>query len=154
MRRLSVLLGIALLSTACGAGASTSAPPASVPGSASASEPATEVMASGQLVNVDGTASGTVQLVVMGETYEIVLEDFAIDSIEHTNVVLVPNAAVTMSDDIDPTKILDLGPLKATSGMQAYVIPAEMSGSVMTDYRSVIIWDTAMSHVIAAATLG
>lgn len=149
MRHLSVLLGLALIAAACGAGAPTSAPPASVP----PSEPATEVMADGQLVNVDGTASGTVQLVVMGDTYEIVLEDFEIDSIEHTNVVLVPNAAVTMSDDIDPTKLLDLGPLTATSGMQTYIIPAEMSGSVMADYHSVLIWDTAMSHVIAAAAL-
>ena len=154
MRRLSVLLGIALLAAACGSGPGTSATPSSAPSSAPSSEPSTEVMADGQLVNVDGTASGTVQLVVMGDTYEIVLENFEIDSIEHTNVALVSNQAVTMSDDIDPTKLLDLGPLKATSGMQVYIIPAEMSASVMTDYHSVIIWDTAMSHVIAAATLG
>jgi len=58
-----------------------------------------------------------------------------------------------MSDDIDPAALLDLGPLKATSGMQVYPIPAEMAATVMDGYHSVVIWDTAMAHVIAAAAL-
>ena len=147
MRGATYLLIGMLVLAACGGGTtSTSAP-------TSASGPATEIMASGEFVNVDGTASGTAQLVVMGTTYEVVLESFEIDSTAHTNVILVGNASVTMSDDIDQTKILDLGPLQAASGMQTYVIPAEMSGSVMSDYHSVVIWDTEMAHAIAAAAL-
>ncbi len=141
-----LLIGVLVLA-ACGGGTTaTSAPP-------SVTAPATEIMASGEFVNVDGTAAGTAQVVVMGDVYEVVLENFQTDSIDHTNVILVGNEGVTMSDDIDPTRTLDLGPLQAASGMQTYVIPAEMSGSVMDDYHSVVIWDTAMAHAIAAATL-
>ena len=146
MRRISVLLGIALVATACGAAASPTPPPSPTP-------PAMQVMAQGQFTDIDGSATGKAELAVLGEVYEIVLEDFSIDSIEHTNVVLVANDAVTMSDDIDPAALLDLGPLKATSGMQVYPIPADMAATVMDGYHSVVIWDTAMAHVIAAASL-
>jgi hypothetical protein len=37
--------------------------------------------------------------------------------------------------------------------MQVYPIPAEMAATVMDGYHSVVIWDTAMAHVIAAAAL-
>ncbi|MCI0345897.1 MAG: DM13 domain-containing protein [Chloroflexi bacterium] len=147
MRGATCLLIGVLVVAACGGGtAATSAPP-------SATAPATEVMASGEFVEVDGVASGSAKLVVMGELYEVVLESFEIDSIAHTNVILVGNESITMSDDIDQTMILDLGPLQAATGMQTYVIPAEMSGSVMDDYHSVVIWDTEMAHAIAAAPL-
>lgn len=147
MRGATSILVVVLVIAACGTGAASPTP------QASPSAPVTEVMASGQLVAVDGTASGTAKLVVMGEVYEVVLEDFEIASIEHTNLILVPNAAVTMSDDIDPSMILDLGPLQSTSGMQVYPVPAHMAASLMSDYHSVVIWDTAMSHVLAAAAL-
>ncbi len=75
------------------------------------------------------------------------------NSIAHTNVVLVSNAAVTSSSDIDKSKLLDLGPLKSTQGMQSFVIPAAMAGSVMEGYHSVVIWDTEMTHAVAAAAL-
>ena len=147
MRGVTSLLILAFLAVACGGGAASPSP------SPSPSAPAMQVMASGQLKAVDGTASGKVELAVVDGAYEVVLDYFEIGSIEHTNVILVENAAVTMSDDIDPAKILDLGALKATSGMQVYAIPAEMASSVMAGYHSVVIWDTAMSHVIAAAPL-
>jgi hypothetical protein len=147
MRRASRFLVFALVLSACGGGAAqTTAPP-------SPTTPAMQVMAEGQFVDVDGSATGKAELAVVGEVYEVVLEDFSIDSIEHTNVVLVANDSVTMSDDIDPAALLDLGPLKATSGMQVYPIPAEMAATVMDGYHSVVIWDTAMAHVIAAAAL-
>jgi len=146
VRRISVLLGIALVAAACGAAASPTPPP-------SPTAPAIQIMAQGQFVDIDGSATGKAELAVVGAVYEVVLEDFSIDSIEHTNVVLVSNDSVTMSDDIDPAALLDLGPLKATSGMQVYPIPAEMAATVMDGYHSVVIWDTAMAHVIAAAAL-
>ena len=146
MRRISVLLGIALVAAGCGTAASPTPPLSPTP-------PAMQVMAQGQFVDIDGSATGKAELAVVGEVYEVVLEDFSIDSIEHTNVVLVANASVTMSDDIDPAALLDLGPLKATSGMQVYPIPAEMAATVMDGYHSVVIWDTAMAHAIAAAAL-
>jgi hypothetical protein len=113
-----------------------------------------EVMAQGQLRPVDGTATGVAELVVLPDkTYEVVLDGFKIESIAHTNVVLVSNASVTATGDIDKSKLLDLGPLTATEGMQAYVIPAAMAASVMDGYHSVVIWDTEMAHAIAAASL-
>lgn len=113
-----------------------------------------EVMGKGQLQPVDGTATGVAELVVLPDkTYEVVLDGFKIESIAHTNVVLVSNASVNATGDIDKSKLLDLGPLTATEGMQTYIIPAAMAASVMDGYHSVVIWDTEMAHAIAAASL-
>jgi Electron transfer DM13 len=113
-----------------------------------------QIMGKGQFMPVDGTASGIAEIVVQPDgRYEVVLEDFSTTSIAHTNVVLVRNEAVTASKDIDKTMLLDLGPLKATTGMQSFVIPADMAGGVMDGYHSVVIWDTEMAHAVAAASL-
>jgi len=146
MRRTSVLLAIALTAAACGTAATPTPPP-------SPTAAAMQIMAQGEFADIDGVATGKAELAVVGELYEVVLEDFSIDSIEHTSVVLVENATVTSSADVDPTKFLDLGALKATSGMQVYEIPAEMAATVMDGYHSVVIWDTLMEHAIAAAAL-
>jgi hypothetical protein len=71
---------------------------------------------------------------------------------DHINVILVSNADVTKTSDLDPTKIVDLGALKGTTGMQDYAVPAEMSTGAM-GYHTVVLWDTAMKHAIAAAPL-
>jgi hypothetical protein len=113
-----------------------------------------QVMGKGTFHDVDGTASGTAELVVTpsGE-YEVIFESFEIESAEHTNVVLVSNTDVTATGDVDKSKLLDLGPLTGTSGMQEYVIPADMASGVMEGYHTVVIWDTEMAHAIAAAPL-
>lgn len=104
--------------------------------------------------DVDGTATGEAQLVVKPDGgYEVVLESFKIAAIAHTNLVLVSNADVTATADVDKTKLLDLGPLKATEGMQDFPIPADMASTVMEGYHTVVIWDTEMAHAIAAAPL-
>jgi hypothetical protein len=111
-------------------------------------------MGKGTFHDVDGTAAGEAQLVVKPDgSYELVLESFKIDSIAHTNLVLVSNADVNATADIDKAKLLDLGPLKATEGMQDFVIPADMASSVMEGYHTAVIWDTEMAHAIAAASL-
>ena len=174
MPRLPIALGLVsviLLAACSSAGASTaptkapSAPPSAAPStppsaatseapSAAASAGAMQVMAKGDLKPIDGTAKGTVQLVVLPDgTYEVVLENFSIGAIAHTNVVLVSNASVTKTDDLDKTKLLDLGPLKGTEGMQTYAVPAAMAATVMAGYHSVVIWDTQMTHAVAAASL-
>jgi Electron transfer DM13 len=133
---------------ACSSAASTASP------APAASAAAMEVMSMGQLQPIDGTASGVAEIAVLpDQTYEVILDDFSIGSTDHTNVVLVSNETVTSSADIDKSMLLDLGPLKATTGMQTYVIPAEMAASVMDGYHSVVIWDTEMTHAIAAAAL-
>ena len=122
--------------------------------SAAASAGAMQVVAKGDLKPIDGTAKGVVQLVALPDgMYEVVLEGFSIGAIAHTNVVLVSNASVTKTDDIDKTKLLDLGPLKGTEGMQTYAVPAAMAATVMGGYHTVVIWDTQMAHAIAAASL-
>ena len=178
MPRLPIALGLVsviLLAACSSAGASTaptkapSTPPATAPAtppatapsaapseapSAAASAGAMQVMAKGDLKSIDGTAKGLVQLVALPDgAYEIVLEGFSIGAIAHTNVVLVSNASVTKTDDIDKTKLLDLGPLKGTEGMQTYLVPAAMAATVMGGYHSVVIWDTEMTHAVAAASL-
>ena len=131
-------------------GGATIAPSAAVAPSAAT----TQVMGKGMFHDVDGTATGEAQLVVKPDgTYEVVLESFKIDSIAHTNVVLVSNTDVTATGDIDKSKLLDLGPLKSIEGMQDFPIPAAMAAIVMQGYHTVVIWDTEMAHAVAAAPL-
>jgi hypothetical protein len=122
--------------------------------SPAASAPTTQVMGKGSFHDVDGSATGEAQLVVKPDGgYEVVLESFKIGAIAHTNLVLVSNTDVTATADVDKAKLLDLGPLKATEGMQDFPIPADMASSVMEGYHTVVIWDTEMAHAIAAAPL-
>jgi Electron transfer DM13 len=161
MRRAVLTIASAIVVLGCSSqsgGAATVAPGATQPAvgapSAAASPGSMQVMGSGQLRPVDGTASGTAQLVVQPDgSYEVVLEDFSTTSTEHTNVVLTKNSTVDATADVDKSMLLDLGPLVSTSGMQSYRIPADMAGGVTEGYHSVVIWDTAMAHAIAAATL-
>jgi hypothetical protein len=147
-----VALGMAVIGCSS-SGGSSSAPSVAVP-SVAASAAASGIMANGQFHDVDGMASGEAQLVVKPDgTYEVVLESFKTPSIEHINLVLVANQDVTKTADVDKTKLLDLGPLKSTEGMQDFVIPPSMAGGVMAGYHSVVIWDTAMAHAIGAAPL-
>ena len=105
----------------------------------------------GTFHKVDGTASGTAALFHNADgSFTITFEDFSIASAAGTNVILVTNKDVTKDGDIDKTKIVDLGPLKGTSGMQDFKVPA--SADAMT-LHTVVLWDTAMAHAIAAAPL-
>jgi hypothetical protein len=151
-RRMSLIALPLIVLAACSSAGQSLSP--SVAPSTAASAAAMEVMGKGQLQPVDGTATGVAELVVLPDkTYEVVLDGFKIESIAHTNVVLVSNTSVTATGDIDKSKLLDLGPLTATEGMQTYIIPAAMAASVMDGYHSVVIWDTEMAHAIAAASL-
>ena len=46
---------------------------------------------------------------------------------------------------------MDLGALKGTSGMQDFVVPATADAMTL---HTVVLWDTEMTHAIAAAPLG
>lgn len=159
--RASLIGGLAvpaiLLSGCSQAGGATPSPsPAVSAGSPStaASTATTQIMGTGMFHDVDGTATGEAQLLVKPDGgYEVVLENFKIAAIEHTNLVLVSNTDVTATADIDKAKLLDLGPLKATEGMQDFPIPADMASTVMEGYHTVVLWDTEMAHAIAAAPL-
>ena len=108
-------------------------------------------VSTGSFHAVDGTATGTVALFHKPDgTFAITFEDFSIASNAHTNVILVTNKDVTKDGDVDKTAIVDLGPLKGTSGMQDFVVPS--SADAMT-YHTVVLWDTTMTHPIAAAPL-
>jgi Electron transfer DM13 len=148
-----------MVAGACAAGGgassiSTEPAPASATAASAAASSATGMMASGQFHDVDGSATGEAQLVVKpGGAYAVVLEQFKIAGIEHTNIVLVSNADVSATADVDKGKLLDLGPLKAAEGMQDFPIPPDMASGVMAGYHTVVVWDTAMAHAIAAAPL-
>ena len=146
---------VAPASAAPAVAAPTAAPASAAPASAApASAAAMTVGEKGTFHAVDGTATGIAEFAMLANgTHEIILDQFSVAGIEHTNVVLVSNADVLKTTDIDPTKLLDLGPLKAKEGMQTYEIPAAMAGAIMDGYHTVVIWDTAMLHAIAAAPL-
>ena len=152
----------ALVAAACTAsGAATAAPSESmvehspmpsesmVDNSPAAS--ATAPVSIGSFHAVDGTASGTAALFHRPDgSFVITFESFSTPTASHVDVILVPNQDVTKDGDIDRTKIVDLGPLIGVSGMQDYPVPA--SADAMT-YHTVVLWDTAMTHAIAAAPL-
>ena len=147
------LAAAAILVAGCSGGGGATTAPSPVP-SAAASVATTQVMGTGMFHDVDGTATGEAQLVVKPDGgYVVVLENFKIGAIAHTNLVLVSNADVTATGDVDKSKLLDLGPLGATGGMQDFPIPADMASTVMDGYHAVVIWDTEMAHAIAAAPL-
>jgi hypothetical protein len=147
--RALVIVTAALVAACTGAGA-TAQSSSAVP-SPAASAPAT--VATGTFHKADGEASGTVALKHLADgSFAVVFDDFAIGSAEHTNVILVANADVKTTTDVDPTKLVDLGPLTGTSGMQDYKVPADMAAGAM-GYHTVVLWDTAMKHAIAAAPL-
>ncbi|HEY4633176.1 MAG TPA: DM13 domain-containing protein [Candidatus Limnocylindrales bacterium] len=144
-----LLLTMLLTTAACTAAASPSPSPAPSPAGGGMN-----VVAKGDFHRVDGEATGVGEIATLADgSYEVILDQFSIGSNAHTNVVLVSNADVARTTDVDPSKMLDLGALKATSGMQTYPIPSEMAASVMDGYHTVVIWDTEMAHAIAAAPL-
>jgi hypothetical protein len=107
----------------------------------------------GSFHRVDADATGTVALQhLVDGSFALVFEEFTIVNAERTNVILVSNSDVTTDAEIDQTKIVDLGPLTGTTGMQDYRVPAEMTAGAMS-YHTVVLWDTAMKHAIAAAPL-
>ena len=155
----SALLALPIAILAASTSGATTSPagseqPTTAPSVASrpaASGPTTVAM--GTFHRVDADASGTVALVHLADgSFEVVFEDFKIGSAQGTNVILVSNGDVTKDADIDQTKIVDLGPLTGTTGMQDYKVPAEMTAGAM-GYHTVVLWDTAMKHAIAAAPL-
>jgi hypothetical protein len=148
--RIAALSVVAVVVLACSAAASPSPPPAaSQPAAASGAAPATAAM--GAFHDVDGTASGTAALKVLDDgSYAVVFEDFAIDSADHTTVVLVPADDVTSSSAVDMDTYVDLGALKGTSGMQDYPLPAAADAMGL---HTVVLWDTEMMHAVAAAPL-
>jgi hypothetical protein len=149
MYRPILLIASALVLAGCSTGGGQAAASSAAPSAATM-----QVMGKGDFMPVDGTATGLAELVVQPDGgYEVVLEDFSIESTDHTNVVLVSNESVTSTADVDKANLLDLGPLTSTSGMQSYVIPADMAASVMEGYHSVVIWDSEMAHAVAAASL-
>ena len=149
----------ALLLAACSSAASpvppTPAPTAAMtePAMLSASPGAATTAATGTFHAVDGKAAGTVALIHLADgSFALSFEAFSVASAAHIDVLLVKAGDVMHSTDVNPASALDLGALKATSGMQDFSIPPAMSSGAM-DYHGVVLWDTQMGHAIAAATL-
>lgn len=153
-RAFAPLALIGLIAAACQGAAATPTPAATTePSQAPASSAPAQTVAMGGFHDVDGQASGSAALKHLPDgSFEVVFEDFSTAGTDHTSVVLVANADVTATTDVDQQAVLDLGPLKAASGMQEYLIPAEMASNAI-GYHTVVIWDMTMLHALAAAPL-
>jgi len=139
---------LTLVVAACSSAGST---PSGAPTARPAAGP--ETVAMGAFHKVDGEATGTAALLHLTDgSYEVSFENFSVAAIEHLDVIFVSNADVTKTTDVDPTAILDLGPVKARTGMQEFPVPSAMSANAM-GYHTVVLWDTIMKHAIAAAPL-
>jgi len=158
-------LGLAAVLALAGcAGAATTAPSAATPTAmtehstaptAAATTAAPSVVApvsQGKFHDVDGAATGSVLLFHNADgSFTITLEDFSIASAAGIQVVLVTNKDVTGDGQVDKATLVDLGPLKGTSGMQDFTVPG--SADAMT-FHTVVLWDPLMAHAVAAAPLG
>jgi len=153
-RTIPLAVAAALTGLTVAACSGAAATPAPATPTAAVSAAAMQVMGKGSFHDVDGKGSGTAELAVLPDgTYAVIFEDFSVASNDHISVVLVSNADVTATGDVDKAKLLDLGPLTAIEGMQEYEIPADMASAVMDGYHTVVIWDTEMAHAVAAAPL-
>jgi hypothetical protein len=142
---LAAFAAIGVVSGAC-TGATRPAP------SSGGSPPATE--ARGVFHEVDGTASGEVALErEIDGSLGLAFEDLSTPNTAHIHVIVVPTPDVNRDQDVDPRAIIDLGPLKATTGMQDYWFPSGVAITVLTD-RTVVLWDTDSGSAVAAAPLG
>jgi len=82
---------------------------------------------------------------------EIALEaDFQVTPGPDFHVLLVPKVAIRASADLANTMYVDLGPLRAFKGAQAYAVP---EGVDLSAYPSVVIWSRTYSAVISTADL-
>jgi hypothetical protein len=76
--------------------------------------------------------------------------DFEVGPGPAFHVYLVPKASIRSSSDLQGTKFVDLGGLRAFKGSQRYPIPA---GIDLKDYQSVIIWCERFGVLISPADL-
>ncbi len=125
-----------------------------VPGESPGASPAAlTTVAIGTFHAVDGQATGTAALLHLADgSFEISFEDFSTPSKAHASVLLVTNADVTKTSQVDQKASLDLGALAGTTGMQEYPVPAAAAAQAM-GYHAVVLWDTEMGQAIAAASL-
>ncbi|CAN5247934.1 hypothetical protein BH10PSE9_BH10PSE9_11220 [soil metagenome] len=76
--------------------------------------------------------------------------DFQVTPGPDFHVLLVPKAAIRASTDLANTMYVDLGPLRAFKGAQAYAVP---DGVDLAAYPSVVIWSRTYAAVISIADL-
>ena len=104
---------------------------------------------------VDGSASGTATLYhdhAHGAFY-VTFEGFTTASATGVHVLLVTGSDVTSSSQVDASRALDLGALTSASGMVDLPLPAGIDPSSAMGFHTVVLWDTAMAHAVAAAPL-
>lgn len=145
-------IAAAILLAACsGTGSASVAPTASAMIEHSAAPSTAGPVSTGTFHAVDGTAAGKVFLFHKPDgSFVVTFEDFSVASNAHTNVIFVMNKDVAKTGDVDKTAFVDLGPLKGTTGMQDFVVPAAADAM---KFHTVVLWDTEMQHAIAAAPL-
>jgi hypothetical protein len=76
--------------------------------------------------------------------------DFKVGPGPKLHVYLVDHAEVRSAGDVDNSKWVDLGQLRAFEGSQNYAIPADVN---LADYKSIVIWCQTFGVLISPATL-
>lgn len=111
--------------------------------------PQTEVLAMGEFGEVDFVHKGSGQAKLMEVNGQMILR------LENFEVTNGPDLYVYLSDSENPTnkieglgKYVNLGPLKASSGNQNYMVPDEANG-----LRTVIIWCKRFSVLFSFAIM-
>jgi hypothetical protein len=77
-------------------------------------------------------------------------DDFRVAPGPKYHLYLVPERDIDADTRVDESMFVDLGPLKAFSGRQAYPVPA---GVEVQEYGSVVIWSEQLNALISPAEL-
>ncbi len=116
-----------------------------------AASAAPQAISTGAFVSGAHDTAGTATIYKLDDGSRIVrLENFTTSNGPAVHVVLTDHAVSGVGVDVLNAKSIDLGDLKATSGNQNYVIPADAK---LDDIKAVSIWCERFHVNFGAATL-
>jgi hypothetical protein len=109
------------------------------------------LVSQGEFAGVDAfhLGSGNVGIYQQGDQYVVRFENFSVTNGPALHVVLAKHPSPSRGSEIDEG-YLDLGTLKGNLGDQNYNIP---TGTVLSDYQSVVIYCVPFHAVFSSATL-
>jgi hypothetical protein len=119
-------------------------------GAASQAADAEQVVLAGHFQAVAKPASGSVQIIRRGTSYELVLNRVSLKTPHPAHVYLVGSPSARTTHDVDAAEMkYDLGVLQNDQAEQRIALPSEPDPAL----RSVVLWDPRYAANLASAAL-
>ncbi len=110
-----------------------------------------ELVAQGEFYELAHGGRGFADVYVLADgSFVLRLESFQVDEGEELHVVLTSQKQIDKSHEAQLEAMIDLGPLKASTGDQNYLVPI---GLDLNEIHSVLIWSTHTNEAFIAALL-